>query len=116
VFQTGRMGSLGIAPPEKNGDGVLFPALVIALGQTGQRVMVRLKQVIRERHSHPDKVPNVRFLTIDTDPAAAPDTPSDDPAEVAPREAVLARLNRPGHYLQRESLPPVEPWLSQRQL
>ena len=28
------MGSLGIAPPEKTGDGVLFPALVVAVGGT----------------------------------------------------------------------------------
>ena len=102
VFQTGRMGSLGIAPPEKNGDGALFPALIVAVGQTGRRVIEHLKLVIRDRCSHPDLVPNVRFLYVDTDPTAAPTLVPDDPAALAPREVVIARLNRPAHYLQRD--------------
>ncbi len=111
IFQTGRMGSLGIAPPEKTGDGPLFPALVVALGQSGKRVLELLKHLIGEHYFHPDKVPNVRFLYIDTDQEAIPAMPSDDPAALAPRESVLARLNRPGHYLQRESLPSVDAWM-----
>ena len=111
VFQTGRMGSLGIAPPEKNGDGVLFPALVVAVGQTGRRVAENLKLVIRDRYAHPDQIPNIRFLYIDTDPSAAPSAVPDDPAAFAPREVVIARLNRPAHYLQRDSLPPVDQWM-----
>ena len=66
------MGSLGIAPPEKTGDGALFPALVVAIGQTGRRVVEQLKHVIRDRYGHPDRVPNVRFLYIDTDPPRPP--------------------------------------------
>ena len=41
-------------------------------------------------------MPNVRFLYIDTDPNAAPTVAPDDPAALAPREVVIARLNRPG--------------------
>ncbi|MBA4063463.1 MAG: hypothetical protein C0501_07075 [Isosphaera sp.] len=111
IFQTGRMGSLGIAPPEKAGDGVLFPALVVAVGATGKRAVEHLKGLIRDRYGHPDRVPSVRVLYVDTDPEAVPAGPPDDPAAVAPREAVLARLHRPGHYLQRESLPPVDAWM-----
>jgi serine/threonine protein kinase len=111
IFQTGRMGSLGIAPPEKNGDGVLFPALVVAVGQTGRRQVEALKQLIRDRYGHPDKTPHIRFLYIDTDPESSPDGPADDSAKLAPREVVMARLNRPAHYLQRDSLPPVEQWM-----
>ncbi|WP_439620672.1 tubulin-like doman-containing protein [Gemmata sp.] len=111
IFQTGRMGSLGIAPPEKTGDGVLFPALVLAIGQTGKRVVEALKKLICDRYTHTDRVPNVRYLYIDTDPEAVPNNPPDHPDGLAPHEAVLARLNRPGHYLQRDSLPPVDPWM-----
>jgi serine/threonine protein kinase len=111
VFQTGRMGSLGIAPPEKTGDGALFPALVVAVGHTGRRVVEHLKLVIRDRYGHPDQVPTVRFLYIDTDPDVAPATVPDDPAALAPKEVVIARLNRPAHYLQRDSLPPVDQWM-----
>jgi serine/threonine protein kinase len=111
VFQTGRMGSLGMAPPEVHGDGALFPALIVAVGQTGRRVIEHLKLVVRDRFSHPDIVPNVRFLYVDTDPTAAPNGVPDDPAALAPREVVIARLNRPAHYLQRETLPPVDQWM-----
>ncbi|HJZ53429.1 MAG TPA: tubulin-like doman-containing protein, partial [Gemmataceae bacterium] len=110
VFQTGRMNSLGIAPPEKTGDGTLFPALIVAVGQIGLAVVEQMRQVIRDRYGNPDQVPHVRFLYIDTDPEAT--SPAlDNPAALAPREVVAARLNRPAHYLQQPSLPPVDPWL-----
>ena len=111
IFQTGRMGSLGIAPPEMNGDGPLFPALVVAVGQTGRRVAEAVKRLICERFGHPDKVPNVQFLYIDTDSDTITANPGEDPGAIAPRETVIARLNRPSHYLQRDSLPPVEGWM-----
>jgi serine/threonine protein kinase len=107
VLQTGRMGSLGIAPPEKNGDGALFPALVVALGRTGRRVVEELKRAIADRYGSTERTPNVRILYIDTDP----DAMSESQPALAPREVVLARLNRSTHYLQRDSLPPVEQWL-----
>ena len=71
----------------------------------------RLKQSLRERYGHPDRVPNIRFLYIDTDPEAVPANPTETVSVLSPRETVLARLNRPSHYLQRESLPPVEGWM-----
>jgi serine/threonine protein kinase len=111
IFQTGRMGSLGVAPPERTGDGPLFPALVVAVGEVGRRVIERMKQLLRERYGHPDRVPNVRFLYVDTDPEAVPTASTENPTGLAPREVVLARLNRPSHYLQRESLPPVDAWM-----
>ncbi|MDB5308063.1 MAG: hypothetical protein JWO38_2265 [Gemmataceae bacterium] len=110
VFQTGRMTGLGIAPPEKNGDGVLFPALVVGVGHLGRVVVESLRGVIRDRYGHPDRVPNVRFLYVDTDPEAG--APPARPMSGLPvKDVVFARLNRPAHYLQRESLPPVDQWL-----
>ena len=111
VFQTARMGTLGIAPPEKTGDGVLFPTLIVALGQTGQRVVERYRRLVRERYGHPDKLPNVRVVHLDTDPEALPASGPDDPGLLSPRDTLIARLNRPAHYLQRDNLPPLDPWM-----
>ena len=113
VFQTGLMHGLGIAPPEKLGDGELFPALVVAVGHTGRVVVEQLRRAVGDRYGGTDQVPNVRFLLIDTDPEAGSPTagaPADAPGFTA-RDTVVVRLNRPGHYLQRDALPPVEGWL-----
>jgi serine/threonine protein kinase len=110
VVQTGRMASLGVAPPERTGDGALFPALVVGVGATGRAVIERLKRVIRDRYGNPDLLPNVRFLYIDTDPSATEDG-TGEAAALSLREVVLARLQRPAHYLQRDSLPSLDAWL-----
>jgi hypothetical protein len=111
IFQTGRMHGRGVAPPERTGDGVLFPALVVAVGGLGRLVVEHLRRVVRDRYGTADRTPHLRHLLIDTDPAAAPDVAPDDPAAFHPREVVVARLHRPAHYLQRDGLPPVEGWL-----
>ena len=86
------MHSHGVAPPEKNGDGVLFPALVIAVGHLGRTVVETLRTVISDRHGTPDRVPNVRFLYVDTDPEAEsavgrPDTPIVIPSRLVVRDS-----------------------------
>jgi serine/threonine protein kinase len=110
VFQTGRMSTLGIAPPEKTGDGVLFPALVVAVGQTGLAVLKRLRQLIRDRFGGPDALPTIRYLYLDTDPEAVA-AAAQGPDALAPRELVLAKLNRPAYYLQESPAPNVENWM-----
>ncbi|MCI0702106.1 MAG: protein kinase [Planctomycetia bacterium] len=110
ILQTGRMGNLGIAPPEKTGAGALFPALIIGLGHTGRRVLEQLKRIIADRYGRAEKVPNVRLLCVDTDAETATGS-AEGTGTLAPREFVSARLNRPSHYMQRDSLPPVEQWL-----
>jgi serine/threonine protein kinase len=116
IVQTGRMSSLGIAPPEKGGEGVLVPALVIGVGQTGRRVLEAFKHLIVTRHGSLEKLPHLRLLGIDTDPEAVPASPLDHPGALDPRELIVARLQRPAHYLQRESLPPVDQWMPPRLL
>src|SRR5439155_26432217 len=91
----------------------LLPPVVVGVGSLGRLVVEALRGVICDRYGALDKVPHVRFLYIDTDPEAgslscgSPDTP----AALTAKELVFARLNRPTHYLQRESLPAVEQWL-----
>src|SRR5262249_18040727 len=113
VFQTGRMHTLGVAPPEVTGDGTLMPALIVGVGRTGRTVLQQLKRVITDRYGAGEPVPHVRFLYIDTDPEAgsAVNPDNDGNPGLAPREVVIARLNRPAHYLQHSHLPPVEGWM-----
>ncbi len=110
TFQTARMGSLGIAPPEKNGEGVLFPVMLVALGNTGRLVAEELKQDIADRYGSAERTPNIRILCIDTDPEAATE-PTSGRGAISTGEVVLTRLCRSTHYLQRDSLPPVEQWM-----
>jgi eukaryotic-like serine/threonine-protein kinase len=110
VIETGRMGALGIAPPERSGDGILFPSLVVGLGHTGLIALRRLRHMIRDRFGSCSAVPNVRFLYIDTDPDEIAASVNGIDA-IPQHEATLTRLNRPAHYLQREGLPAVEQWL-----
>ncbi len=110
IFQTGRMSTLGIAPPERTGDGVLFPALVVAVGQTGLAVLRKLRQLVRDRFGGPDALPTLRYLYLDTDPDAAA-AATQGPDALSAREVVLAKLNRPAYYLQDSPAPNVEGWV-----
>ena len=55
---------------KKNGEGALFPAVVVGVGSLGRLVVEALRGVICDRYGALDKVPHVRFLYIDTDPEA----------------------------------------------
>ena len=87
IFQTGRMGSLGVAPPERSGDGALFPALDRCRrpdrhGGSSSSSSSSSATVTATRTS----VPNIRILHIDTDPEMAPAAPAETTASLTPRE------------------------------
>jgi len=113
-----------LAPAEVAGDGCLFPTLVIGLGQTGLRVLRRLRERLVEQAGGLDALPNVKLLLIDTDPdaprAAVQARAADKPAErggsaLQSGEVHLAPLNRPSHYLKgRDGQPSLETWLPPR--
>ena len=112
VVQTAKMNSLGLAPPAREENGVILPALIVGLGHSGMLAIRVMKRMIRERFG-PEPLPHIRFLAIDTDPESASLAVSGkfagDPLSVT--EIVTARLNRSTHYLQRDGIPPVEQWL-----
>src|SRR5262249_20765415 len=56
------------APPEITGDGELFPALVIGVGQMGLSVLQQFRQMVQENYGSPSSLPNVGLLYLDTDP------------------------------------------------
>ncbi len=106
------------APPEVNGNGVLFPALVLGLGQLGLSVVQRLRQRLHTRFGGLECLPHLRLLVLDTDPevvrtagrAAAA-------ARLSEAEVLLAPLNRPSHYLKpRDGRPDIDSWLNPRML
>jgi hypothetical protein len=89
------------APPEQTGDGVLFPALVIGIGEVALQVLQRVRLALTEHVGQLNRIPNVRLLFIDTDPETAHNaTAPDSPSPLTPEEVFTARLNRPGHYLK----------------
>ena len=111
VVETGRMGALGIAPPERSGDGLLFPAIVIGLGHTGLEVLRAFRQIVHDRFNTVSAVPTLRFLFIDTDPDETTAAAGSGADPLPPHQVLLARIQRPVHYLQREGLPDVQQWL-----
>jgi len=89
------------APPELAGDGVLFPALVIGIGEVALQVLQRIRLTLTERFVTLDRIPTLRLLFIDTDSETAHNAAA--PESLAPlsaQEIFPARLNRPGHYLK----------------
>jgi serine/threonine protein kinase len=101
------------AAPVASGDGLLFPALVVAVGGTGLAVLRHLRTSLRALVPPAGAPDHLRCLYFDTDPAAvraagrAADETGLDAAQV-----LLLRLNRPSHYLKpRDNRPEVEAWL-----
>lgn len=114
--ETGRISRLGIAPPEKVGEGVLVPVYVVGTGRLGLQVIQRLRSYLHERFGR-GTFPHWKWLFIDTDPAAI------EAATSGPRETMLessevfhARMQRPAHYLKRVGLPPPETWMTNEML
>jgi eukaryotic-like serine/threonine-protein kinase len=89
------------APSEQQGDGVLFPSLVIGLGQLGGSVLQKVKAAITDRIGPMDRVPMMKLLFIDTDPESTLKAAEEESAcPLAAEEIFSVRLNRPAHYLK----------------
>jgi serine/threonine protein kinase len=109
---TQRAAAKPVAPPEETGSGVLLPTLLVGVGHHGRLVVQRLRAMLRAEFGSLDAVPHLRFLLLDTDGEDLAEATSSDAELPLPVSDVLhVRLNRPAHYLQRDGLPPVEPWM-----
>jgi hypothetical protein len=103
--------------PEATGDGALFPALVIGVGEVGLAVVQRLRQELTERFGPSDVLPHLRLLVLDTDPEVARAASRGGSGSLSPGEVLLAPLNRPAHYLKpRDGRLQFESWLNPRML
>ncbi len=105
-------------PRPQEGDGVLHPALVVGLGGLGLAVLQRLRETLTLQFGPADLLPHLRLLYLDIDPdavRAAGRAPG--AASLSGAETILARLNRPSHYLKpRDGRPDISSWLDQKML
>ena len=100
------------------GDGVLFPALVIATGQAGLEVVQRMRDGLCSRFGSLHALPNLRILYLDTDPESmraaleGGGTLALEPPEILP-----TRLARASHFLKpgRQHIP-LDSWFDGRLL
>jgi len=119
AFETGQISRLGIAPPERNGDGSLIPVYIVGVGRVGLQVMRRLRSYVNERCGRVT-FPHWRWLFIDTDAetvqSATAASSGDKSQFFELNEAYHAKLQRPAHYLKRDGLPPPETWMSNEML
>jgi hypothetical protein len=118
VLQSGSLGEVRKAPPEVNGDGVLFPALVVGLGQLGMAVVRQLRQTVHTHFGGMERMPHLRLMVLDTDPEVVRAATRGPIGACLPESnVVLAPLNRPSHYLKsRDGRTKVESWLNPRML
>jgi serine/threonine protein kinase len=117
AFNTTQLSKMGIAPPERTGNGVLIPAIVIGIGKIGLTVLQRFRQTIHERLNPGGRLPHLRTLFIDTDPETLSEAVASQPAtSFNHSEIIAAKLQRPGHYLKREGMPAVDSWLDPEML
>src|SRR5262249_32577141 len=105
------------APPEVNGDGVLFPAVIVGLGQLGMTVLQRVRESLTCQFGAMSALPHVRTLLLDTDPEVMRAATRGPGGNLTAGDVVLAPLNRPSYYLRpREGRPGLDAWLNPRML
>jgi serine/threonine protein kinase len=106
------------AAPEIQGDGVLFPALVIGLGTLGLNVLQSLRTLVSEHFGSNEPLANLRYLYIDSDPESSRQaTKAPGAIAFSANEVLLARLNRPSHYLKpRDGRTVVDSWIDPQML
>ncbi len=119
AFETGQLSKMGIAPPERAGDGCLVPVYIVGVGRIGLQVMRRLRGYISERCGR-TTFPHWKWLFIDTDAetlqAATSESSGGKSQSFEIHEAYHAKLQRPAHYLKRDGMPPPETWMSNEML
>ena len=86
---------------EVKGTGLLFPGLVIGLGQVGLGIIRKLREKIVTQLGAANALPNCRLIYLDTDPDAPKVAArSGSGVPLSPGEVVMAKLNRPGYYVR----------------
>lgn len=102
----------------QNLNGVVQPALIIALGRIGIDAATQMRQRIATELGSPFALPHVRVVAIDTDPEMIHKaTLGNDAAVLRTQETLLTRLQRPSHYLKtRDGKLPTDSWLNPKLL
>jgi eukaryotic-like serine/threonine-protein kinase len=94
--------------------GVLQPALIIGLGKLGGETLAQLRRRLVEEFGPPDAMPQLRLVAIDTDSETIQQLTTDaSRPPLRSNEVLLARLQRPSHYIKsREGKMPTDKWLN----
>jgi serine/threonine protein kinase len=96
--------------------GVIQPALVLGLGNYGVQALHQLRRVLGQEFGHPDAVPHIRCLGINTEGDTVRDSAGGEVrAVLRPQEYVMARLHRANHYVGRnrnDGKLPTDSWLN----
>lgn len=100
--------------PEVKGEGELFPALVIGLGEMGIAVLQHLRAAFKEHFGSLEALPHIRMVGIDTDHDALHSIPPlGRGLALTAAEIVQAKLNRAIHYLKpKEGRPRIDTWFN----
>jgi hypothetical protein len=106
------------APHATQGEGVLYPALIVGIGAQGLRVMLRLREQLREEFGELQALPHIRWLYLDTDQdAARMASAAETPGRLQHAEVLPTKLNRPRHYLRTLSgRPSIDTWFDMKML
>ncbi len=106
-------------PPVETGNGVLMPAIIIGLGQTGLEVLREFHLRMNERYGNLSRLPNLKLLYVDTDPETIEQARQAHHGVALDENEILeARLNRASHYLQmrRNGRSVIEGWFEPQML
>jgi serine/threonine protein kinase len=99
------------APPETTGNGCLFPALLVGLGNQGLQVLRGVRRELAERVNL-DSLRNLRLMLIDTDVDTIHAAYEGPDHALQPEQTFLVRLQRPGYYLRpRDWQVPYDSWM-----
>jgi serine/threonine protein kinase len=93
--------------PEKIGDGLLRPALVVGLGGFGLSALRAFRKRLHQEFPRAGSLA-VRLLGLDLEGQEG------SPRGLSPEEVLPLRLQRPASYLKpRPGLPPIDDWITQ---
>jgi serine/threonine protein kinase len=106
------------AAEEILGDGLLFPALVIGLGDLGLRVLQELRENLNERAETPEVLSNIRLVYLDTDPKSlSAATQNKCAPALNDSDVLIAKLSRPSHYLRsKNERARIDSWIDPKML
>jgi serine/threonine protein kinase len=104
-------------PAEATGDGILFPTLIVGLGQMGLQLLQRLRQRLVTEFGALEQVPCLRLLLLDTDPDTVRPAAGRPATPLPPTEVLVSPLNRPSYYFKpRDGKAGLESWLKFKML
>ena len=103
--------------PPLSDTGVLKPALVIGLGQSGYQIARKFRSLICESFFSLDRMPHLRFLQIDTDEEQLSQATKGEKDGFRLNETLLARLHRASHYIKNaDAKDLLESWMDLKSL